>query len=286
LDDHDAGQRVTEVEALLGRVEGLADGAARETALELVQALLDLYGEGLARALRPLDAGTRLALAEDELVAHLLLLHDLHPVPVEARVRGALDEVRPYLDSHGGDVELVGVEEGVARLRLHGSCDGCPSSTMTLKLAIEDAIQRAAPDVASVEAIGVAAPAAPAGPALLQLEVSDSLRPAEGWATAGGLPELSGGGVLVKPVAGEPVLFIRLEETSYAYRPGCPGCADSLEDADLDGAELRCAGCGRRYDVRRAGRCLDEPELYLEPLPLLVDDAGLVRVALGSEAVA
>ena len=62
-------------------------------------------------------------------------------------MRGALDEVRPYLASHGGDVELLGVEDGVVRLRLEGSCNGCPSSAMTLKLAIEEAIARAAPDV-------------------------------------------------------------------------------------------------------------------------------------------
>jgi Fe-S cluster biogenesis protein NfuA/nitrite reductase/ring-hydroxylating ferredoxin subunit len=285
LEDQDVARRVAEVEELLGRVEGLPDAGARGTALELVQALLDLYGEGLARALGGLDDATRLALADDELVAHLLLLHDLHPVPVEARVRRALEEVRPYLDSHGGDVELVGVEEGVARLRLHGSCDGCPSSAMTLKLAIEEAIGRAAPDVASVEAVGVSAPA-PGGPALLQLEVSDSLRPSEGWATAGGLPELSGGGALVKRVSGELVLFIRLDDTFYAYRPACPGCAESLKEAGLRGAELACASCGRRFDVRRAGRCLDDPGLWLEPLPLLCDDSGLVRVALATEAVA
>jgi hypothetical protein len=65
----------------------------------------------------------------------------------------------------------------------------------------------------------------------------------------------------------------------------CPGCHGPLQDAVLAGSELRCPGCERRYDVRRAGRCLDEPELYLEPIPLLRDDAGLVKVAL-SAAVA
>jgi Fe-S cluster biogenesis protein NfuA/nitrite reductase/ring-hydroxylating ferredoxin subunit len=246
-----------------------------------------VYGEGLSRLLAPLDEDARRALAGDDLVAHLLLLHDLHPVPVETRVLEALDEVRPYLDSHGGGVELVGVADGVVRLRLHGSCDGCPSSTMTLKLAIEDAIHKAAPDVAEVEAEGVSQPAA-AGPALLQLEVSDAVTPgqAEGWVTAGGLPELSGGGMSVKPVSGEPVLFIRLEETFFAYRPVCPGCHEALEEAALRGAELSCGGCGHRYDVRRAGRCLDEPELYLDPLPLLVDDTGLVKVALGARTAA
>jgi Fe-S cluster biogenesis protein NfuA/nitrite reductase/ring-hydroxylating ferredoxin subunit len=289
LDDHDVGERVAKVEALIGQVEDLPDPVARQTAMEMVEALLDLYGEGLSRMLGQLDDGARLALADDELVAHLLLLHDIHPVPVESRVLQALDEVRPYLDSHGGGVELVGVVDGVARLRMHGSCDGCPSSTMTLKLAIEDAIQKAAPDVAAVEAEGVSRPQAPPGPTLLQLEVSEAVRgpePSENWATAGGLPELSGGGLLLKPVSGEEVLFIRLEETFFAYRPTCPGCRASLEEAVLDGAELGCGDCGHRYDVRRAGRCLDEPELYLEPLPLLVDDAGIVKVALAARTAA
>jgi Fe-S cluster biogenesis protein NfuA/nitrite reductase/ring-hydroxylating ferredoxin subunit len=281
LDDQGVGDRVARVEGLLGEVETLDDPVAREKATEMVQALLDLYGEGLARVVSGLEEGQAAALADDELVSHLLLLHDLHPVPAEARVRGALEEVRPYLESHGGDVELVGVEDGVARLRLHGSCNGCPSSTMTLKLAIEDAIQKAAPDVESVEAEGVSQPAQ--APGLLQLEVSDALRDDEApgsWAMAGGLPELAGGGVLVKQVSGEAVLFLRLEETFYAYHPSCPGCEESLEGGDLRGAELACPGCGRRYDVRRAGRCLDEPELYLEPVPLLVDDSDLVKVAL------
>lgn len=257
--------------------------------MEMVQALLDLYGEGLARTIAPLDAETRRAVADDELVAHLLLLHDLHPVPVETRVHEALEEVRPYLDSHGGGVELVGVEDGVVRLRMFGSCDGCPSSAMTLKLAIEDAIHKAAPDVVEVEAEGVSAPAAQAGPTLLQLEVSDAVRgpdPPGGWATAGGLPELSGGGTLVKPVSGDSVLFIAIEDTYYAYRPLCPGCSEELETATLTGAELTCASCGQRFDIRRAGRCLDQPELYLEPVPLLVDDTGIVKVALGTRTAA
>jgi nitrite reductase/ring-hydroxylating ferredoxin subunit len=175
------------------------------------------------------------------------------------------------------------------RLRMHGSCDGCPSSAMTLKLAIEDAIHKAAPDVIEVEAEGVTAPAVPPGPTLLQLEVSDAVRgsePAEAWATAGGLPELSGGGTLLKPVSGEEVLFIAIEATYYAYRPTCPGCNETLESAVLTGAELACGACGHRFDIRRAGRCLDQPELFLEPLPLLVDDTGLVKVALTERTAA
>ena len=131
-----------------------------DVATELVQALLDLYGEAL-RADGGAGRATPQALADDELVSHLLMLHGIHPVPLEARVRGALDEVRPYLASHGGNVELVSVDDGVVLLRMEGSCSGCPSSTMTLKLAIEDAIHKAAPDVVSIEAEGAAPAPAP-----------------------------------------------------------------------------------------------------------------------------
>ena len=65
----------------------------------------------------------------------------------------------------------------------------------------------------------------------------------------------------------------------YAYRNLCAGCGESQEGGSLKGAELGCPGCGRRYDVRRAGRCLDDPQLHLEPIPLLVSEEGLVKIA-------
>ncbi len=94
--------------------------------------------------------------AADDLVGSLLLLYGQHPLPLETRVTQALDKVRPYLDSHGGNVELLGITDGVVRLRMQGSCKSCPSSAMTLKLAIEEAIYAAAPDVVAIEAEGVA----------------------------------------------------------------------------------------------------------------------------------
>jgi Fe-S cluster biogenesis protein NfuA len=163
---------VAELEALLDRLDALPGAAARETATATVQALLALYGEGLARVVERVGAAQARALAQDELVAHLLLLHGLHPVAVEQRVREALAGVRPYLESHGGDVELLGVAGGVVRLRLHGSCDGCPASALTLKQAIEQAVLAAAPDVDAVEADGLDDPARAQ---LLQIECSPAL---------------------------------------------------------------------------------------------------------------
>jgi Fe-S cluster biogenesis protein NfuA len=156
MDDHQARELVARVDMLLDDVHDV----------ELVQAIVDLYGEGLARIVAH-DPACVAGVADDELVSHLLLLHGLHPVPLEERVRGALEGVRPYLEQHGGDVELLSVEGGVARLRLEGSCKGCPSSTATLKHAIEDAIQRVAPDIEEIDAEGAVAPSD-----LLQIEIA------------------------------------------------------------------------------------------------------------------
>jgi Fe-S cluster biogenesis protein NfuA len=157
MDDLQARELVARIDVLLEDVHDV----------ELVQALVELYGEGLARIVAH-DPECMAGVADDELVSHLLLLHGLHPVPLEDRVRDALAEVRPYLSQHGGDVELLGIEEGVARLRLQGTCNGCPSSTATLRHAIEDAIQRVAPDIEEIEAEGAVEP--PSG--LLQIEMA------------------------------------------------------------------------------------------------------------------
>jgi Fe-S cluster biogenesis protein NfuA len=148
MDDGEARARAERLEQQLAAVEALPP-VARETALEAVSALLDLYGEALGRLAVRMPAET---LAGDELVSHLLMVHGLHPAPVEVRVQGALDEVRPYLRSHGGEVELLGVREGVVSLRLQGSCSGCAASRTTLELAVADAVRRAAPEVDEIRA--------------------------------------------------------------------------------------------------------------------------------------
>ena len=78
--------------------------------------------------------------------------------------------------------------------------------------------------------------------------------------------------MLLKEVSGEQVLFLRLGDDYYAYRHLCPGCGESLEGGTLKEAELACLRCHHRYDARRAGRCLDDPQLHLEPIPLLVSE--------------
>jgi Fe-S cluster biogenesis protein NfuA len=173
------------IEQLLEELRAVADPAVQRRVEEAVRLLVELYGAGLARAVALLQQerdGPRLIgrLAADDLVASLLVLHGLHPLELEARVRGALERVRPWLGAHAGGVELLGVDDdGVVRLRLEGSCHGCPSSTATVRLAIERAIEEAAPDVTRVEVEGLVEPRRAGESQLLQIQPLYSECPAE-----------------------------------------------------------------------------------------------------------
>lgn len=162
--DNDFRGRIGRIETLIEEIERFADPAAQARAREIVQALLEFHGAALANLIGHVaKAGTpgraiMETIARDDLTSNLLLLHDLHPHDLGARVTRALDLVRPQLASHGGDVELLGLDDGVVRLRMKGSCNGCPSSAATLRQTIETAIYDAAPDIAEIQVEGVVEP--------------------------------------------------------------------------------------------------------------------------------
>jgi Fe-S cluster biogenesis protein NfuA/nitrite reductase/ring-hydroxylating ferredoxin subunit len=289
-------KRMTRVQQVGDRIEELlgtlsADGRAGAAAEELVTLLVGLYGDGLARIVAALHdngaAGSAVldTLTEDPLVENLLLLHGLHPLDVDARIQRALDRVRPYLGSHAGGVHYIGVTDGVAHLQLEGNCDGCPSSTVTVQLAIEGAVQDAAPEVTGIVVEGVTAPPKPAVPTLLQIGPRPGAAPepaaAEGdhgsWVTLENIGPPSS-----RPIAtsagGVPILVCSVRGTLYAYRDACAACGTGMAGGRLDREKLTCE-CGTAYDVTRAGRALSDPALHLDPLPLVTDSQG-VRVAV------
>jgi len=150
------------VEKLAARLEQSNDPETRAIALELVQSVIELHGAALQNLIDRCVAspdGERVLddALQDDLVASMFLLHSLHPDDLETRVLRGIEAVRPYLQSHGGDCELVGVDNGIVRLRLHGSCGTCPSSSLTLKSAVEEALYQAAPDISEIIAENAAA---------------------------------------------------------------------------------------------------------------------------------
>ncbi|OBG22135.1 NifU family protein [Mycobacterium sp. 852002-51057_SCH5723018] len=266
--------------------------AAYERAQQLVREVVGLYGAGLERIVAACDPGVTERLAADDLVASLLLVHGLHPHGVRRRVSDALERVRPYLGSHGGDIELLEITDGPAGagvlLSFKGSCKSCPSSAVTLELAVEDAIRAAAPEISSIEVVT----AEPAGviPAesLLAPMRSKGHSHADGhsraiWHPAPELAELRPGQVAGFRVADTTMLACRVDGQTFAYRDLCPVCHDTLAGAALQGGLLECPRCGSQFDVVHAGAGLDpHGGAHLEPLPLLTRD-GVLSVALRDE---
>jgi Fe-S cluster biogenesis protein NfuA/nitrite reductase/ring-hydroxylating ferredoxin subunit len=281
---------VSRVEELTARLETIDDPTARECADELAGALMALYGEGLERIMQALDeegdavARLRERLVGDGVVASLMLIHGLYPVDLETRVREALDSVRPYMESHGGDVELLGVADGVARLRLEGHCRGCAASASTLELAIKQAIEEAAPDLLGLEVDGVGDSHPP--PSGFELPMVGNGVPAPpptpAWLTVEGLGALPAGGLAGVSIDGAELVVANVDGSLLAYRNACAACGARLDHAALSGGTLSCPSCGCGFALPLAGRSTDGNGAQLQPIPLLREGDGGVRVALGA----
>ncbi len=296
-DIHAIGERI---EALLD-ASGAGGAVARDRAEELVRLVTDLYGAGIEQILDLLHDAGRLdtemldRLVANELVSSLLLIHGLHPYDVGSRVERALERVRPYLGSHGGDVELLEVADDVVTLRLLGSCDGCPSSSVTLELAVKDAIESAAPEIARIEV--EAAPAAdgetliPVASLRTRLDTTSTEGP-----TGASWHSLTEAGLTPDPVCtvrvdGVALVVCRAGSDLMVFRDRCALCESSLGTGRLerrlggsaDAPVLVCPSCGAHFDVRRAGTCLDDASLHLDPLPVTGQELS-AAVALPSGA--
>jgi Fe-S cluster biogenesis protein NfuA/nitrite reductase/ring-hydroxylating ferredoxin subunit len=269
----DAEQLIARVQELTGRLEDLDDPGCRELAEELTAAVVQMYGAGLERIVELADAATRDELAKDELVSGLLMIHDLYPVPIEERVLEALDSVRPYMESHGGNVELLGVEDGVAKLRLEGSCKSCRASSSTLELAVRQALEAAAPDLLGMDVEGVVEDE-DEGIGGMPLPLIKVTPPA--WYSL----EISAPETLIATaIDGVPLVVANVDGTLLAYRNTCADCGGALDEGALDGGALGCPGCGRRYFLPQAGRSMDDDHLQLQPVPLLREQEE-IKVAL------
>lgn len=296
------------VQELQARLEAAADATTGELAEELVAAVVQMYGAGLERVLACLmeagPEGERLALelAGDPRVATLLFIHDLHPVALEQRVLGALEQVRPYMESHGGNVELLSLTGGVARIRLRGSCSDCQASSVTLELAIKQALEEAAPDLEGLEVEGVAEPtpgvalpmanAAPAPPQVpdgaleLPMVLSGGAQataraqpPSPSWFELHDVDTLAAGQMVAAAVAGAELVVANVNGTLLAYRDRCAACGATLRGGLLQDGALGCPACARTFFLPSAGRSMDAERLQLEPVPLLREQ-GAVKVAL------
>lgn len=273
------------IEQILNQLESSLDGRSWEQVQDVVSLVTELYGGGLARILELAGEDDALLrkMAEDDLVASLLVLHGLHPVGLAERVQGAIESVRPYLGSHGGDVEVLSIDgdAGVVTLRMLGTCDGCASSSVTLELAVQRAIEEAAPEITSITVEGGVSAAGAAVDGWMPVTLGRKPAPAPAMAPIYGLRALVPGRVGPLEIEGNKLIVCRVESQLYAYRSACPSCESVLDSATIDGPVLRCAVCGAAYDLPRAGRSLDGNTTHLDPLPL-IEEGGEVRIAVAA----
>jgi Fe-S cluster biogenesis protein NfuA/nitrite reductase/ring-hydroxylating ferredoxin subunit len=263
------------IQELIAQVEALPDDSARRLLHACLQALLSLYGDGLARVLQLAgNAGAvgehvRTALLQDKLVRGLLLIHGLHPDSLETRLQAALAQVRPYLKSHGGNVELIQLKDEAALLSLQGTCQSCPSSAVTLELAVRNALEEHCPDLADFEVAG----GQPSDRPQLHLPAG-----APQWTVIDSFGEMRDGEMRVLDVASVPVMICKTHGNLYAYRNRCPACESELSAGTLEEATLSCR-LGHRFDVKRAGLGRDDAGLHLNPFPLLALN-GVVKISV------
>ena len=275
----EAEEVLQRIQRLTDELERVSDPEARAVGEQLVAAVIDMHGEGLERVLEAVPAAARSELARDSVVGSLMLIHGLYPESLEQRVAAALDGVRPYMESHGGNIELLGIEDGVARLRLQGSCDGCGASQSTLELTVERALREAAPDLRGMDVEG-AAPLEEITGMPLPMAVDDGgPEKVDGWIDLDGAMDIAPGGLSPMEVEGRRIVVANVEGELLAYRDQCVACGSSLAGGALTDGVLSCPGCERRFFLPRAGRSLDDERLQLGPVPLL-RNRGQARVAL------
>jgi nitrite reductase/ring-hydroxylating ferredoxin subunit/Fe-S cluster biogenesis protein NfuA len=276
-------------EALAGRVDAAVTAAAgldvpaRAVAEELKAAVEDIHRSALVTVVRALRTGAPdvlYALVDDPTVHLLLSLHGIiRPDPMTLANRVLVD-VRPQLQSHGGDVQLDSIADGVAYVRLEGACNGCSMSSVTLRNLVEEALVEGVPSVTGVEVL----PNEPS-PTLISVD-SLFMGPdpeAEGWVKAAPATDLTEGALSTLSLRSDSdVVVVNVEQRLTAYRNACAHEGLPLDNAMLDvgNGTLTCPWHGFCYDAT-SGECLSAPGAQLEQLPLRVD-AGHVWIRLGT----
>ena len=266
-----------DVATLLRDVESLEQvfkqwGSDRQGAIRAYRASIeDLHREAIRRLIAEVKqdpagfARLREALA-DEVVYAVLRHLGIVKASLQERVEDALDSVRPMLASHGGDVELVGVEApDSVKVRFLGACDGCPASQLTFIAGVKQAIQERCPGIENIEEVRGLAHAPAADKDKLVRFVSPFALGVEGdWLQAAALDDIPEGGVLQREIRGQDLLLSRNGAVVSAFQNACAHLGMPLDGGEAADGVLTCPHHGFRY-LLESGECLTAPEVQLEP---------------------
>ncbi len=243
----DLAHRAAQI-AQLEQIAGAWDEPYAGTLTAIKTAIEELNCEGFRRLIRLLKtdpacvAGLNAAV-RDPFVFGLLRFHGLVKDPLEHRVEKALEEVRPFLREHGGDVELVAVlPPDTVDLRLLGACHGCPSSSQTLTEGVEKSVRRHCPEIKTIRQVSKPAPrAATEDGAQVVHFISPFARLKDpGWDEVCGLHEIPDGGLITRTVSGRELLLYRRGAMVSCVDNACAHMGMPLDSGELHEGTLRC----------------------------------------------
>lgn len=260
------------VDKALKNVESLTDENAKTRALGLKTAVEDFHKFALTKIVQKLKADERgkellFELIDEPSVYALLQLHGIVKPNINARISQVLDAVRPYMQSHGGDVEFVNYEDSTVYVRLAGSCNGCSQSAVTLREGVEEALLHNIPEVKKVEVL----PNEP-GPSLIRIESLKSSK-TTGWIETLPVEEVPKDKMKCFQTDSTNILIINVDNRLSAYRNECPHQGLPLDGGMLEAEEriLTCPWHGFKFDAN-SGECLTAPAAQLEVFPLRVEN--------------
>lgn len=262
------------VDKIAGDVERLTDDDAKMKAVALKDAVEAFNKFGLTRIVQKLKSDERgkqllFELVDDPSVYALFALHGIVKPDLTPKIQRILEGVRPFMKSHGGDVEFVRTEGSTVFVRLEGSCNGCSQSAVTLRNNVEEAIKTNLPQITNVEVV----PNEPA-PSLVQIAplAANNLE-SKGWIKTLAINDLPAGEMRAFESETVNILLVNINNRLAAYRNECPHQGLPLDGGTLDveACVLACPWHGFRFDAGN-GECLTAPATQLEVFPLRVAD--------------
>lgn len=239
--------------------------------IELKEAIEEFHKEALrhlVRTIRKTEEGKRLMLeaVQDPSVYAMLLLHGIIKQDLYTKVAAVLEEIRPYLRSHGGDIELDKVEGRVVYVQLQGACSGCSLSAVTLKNGVEEALKTRIPEIEQVVMTNDISPGfMPLNSHVDEADLLDS-----GWKQGPNLDDIEDERPYYLTLDGVDVLLIIIDNKIMAYRNRCPHRGIPFTQTSIeqkDGMYLIGKDDVFQFDLS-SGECVTVPHIQLEPFPV------------------
>ncbi len=267
------------VDAAVAALDDL-EPAARSAAEELQRAVEAFHRPALVHVVRTLRDDPRgkellFELVDEPAVRAVLALHGIiRPDPM-TRAAQALRTVRPYLQSHGGDVELVAIADGAAQVRLQGSCNGCSMSAVTLRESVEAALVDGVDEIERVEVLEDQPTSA-----FIPLDSVGVRRPEDtGWVAGPEASTVPAGGMLRFDVDGDSFIATNVDQRIAVFRNECVHQGRTLDGGRIAEGVLTCPWHGFTFEAT-SGECLSAPGAQLQAIPTRVED-GRVWARLG-----